>query len=159
MNTLRAVGLIADTHGFVDPRITSLFANVCHILHGGDVGDKSVLEELSRLAPLTAVSGNTDSSIVLPQRALIHLYDIRFLLQHIVDPQYPAPEFTQYIQSVEPHIIVFGHTHRPYAGWVNGRLYVNPGSAGKRRWDTQRSVAVLHLEGQNPQVEFYTLPD
>ncbi|HOK78138.1 MAG TPA: metallophosphoesterase family protein [Verrucomicrobiota bacterium] len=159
MSNQRSLGLIADTHGFVDPRIPAIFSGVGHILHAGDVGPESVLLELQRLAPTTAVIGNTDNLLALPHTVVIDLFGRRFLLQHIVDPLHPTPEFSQCIETARPDIVVFGHTHRPFIDWVNGKLFVNPGSAGKRRWDTQRSVAVLHLLDQGPHVELHTLPD
>lgn len=159
MTTRQSVGVIADTHGFVDPRIHGIFAGVGHILHAGDVGTDSVIAELEQIAPVTAVIGNTDNAITLPQTAVVDLYGFRFVLHHIVDLHHPTPELAYSIEEAQPHIIVFGHTHKPFADWIEGRLYLNPGSAGKRRWDTERSVAVLHLGDGGPLVEFHSLPD
>lgn len=153
------IGLIADTHGFLDPRITTVFAGVSHILHAGDIGDRSLIDELQRLAPTIAVAGNTDTDTGFPPTAAVDLHGHRFLVAHIVDPHKPAPDLIKSIRSTQSNIIVFGHTHRVFADSINGLLFVNPGSAGRRRWNTERSVAILHLETHGPSVEFHTLRD
>ena len=159
MGPSSSIGLIADTHGFLDPRIGPIFSGVAHIVHAGDVGDRSVLTQLQRLASTTAVAGNVDTSIALPQTALLDFRGHRLLIQHIVDPLRPSSEFARTLLESQATIVVFGHTHRTCADWIGGRFFVNPGSAGRRRWNIPRSIAILTIEAEGPHIEFHTLSD
>src|ERR1700690_3160127 len=80
------IGVISDTHGFLDPKVRDRFAGVGHILHAGDVGPDAIIRELEALAPVTAVSGNTDSSATFRRTEAITLAARQFLVHHIVDP-------------------------------------------------------------------------
>ncbi|MCL4789843.1 MAG: metallophosphoesterase family protein, partial [Verrucomicrobia bacterium] len=80
------IGVISDTHGFLDPKVSKLFAGVDHILHGGDVGPYTLLAELAAIAPVTAVLGNTDTWLQLKLTEFVELGGRRFLVHHIVNP-------------------------------------------------------------------------
>ena len=159
MHPSLSIGLIADTHGFLDPRIGRLFSGIDHIVHAGDVGDVSVLTELQGLSPTTAVAGNVDTDLALPLTAFLDLHEHRLLVQHIVDPLRPSQAFAGEILKYQPKVVVFGHTHQTFADWINGRFFVNPGSAGRRRWNHPRSIGLLTLGAEGPHVEFHTLSD
>jgi len=141
------IGVISDTHGFLDPQVETLFREVEHILHAGDIGNLSVIRDLESIAPVTAVAGNNDLGYDWPEREVVELGGWRFLIQHIVDPNSPTKEFLRTIDREVARVVVFGHTHRPHAEWREDRLFFNPGYAGKPRFNLKRSVALIELTG------------
>lgn len=137
------IGVISDTHGFFDPKIPGLFAGVEHILHAGDIGPPAIIHELEKIAPVTAVTGNTDSFVPYQETELVELDGIRFLVHHIVDPSDAHAAILDRIERQKPDAVIFGHTHKPFAKVREGILFFNPGYAGKRRFDLKRSLAIL----------------
>jgi putative phosphoesterase len=151
------IGMISDTHGFLDPAIPRLFASVDHILHAGDVGPQSLLNELENLAPVTAVFGNTDSFLVLNETEIVHLDGKQFLVQHIVSPNAPDESLQRRLARSAPDMIVFGHTHKPFDEVVNGCRFFNPGYAGRTRFGMPRTVAFIETDGGNLSSRFVSL--
>lgn len=151
------IGVISDTHNFIDPRIPELFREVEHILHAGDVGSAGILSELEKIAPVTAVSGNTDSMLPLKEVEVFELGRHKFLLQHIVQPHTPAVLLSDRIQREKPDVIVFGHTHKPFDQTIAGIRYFNPGYAGKTRFGLERTVALLHFQRDKIKAEILKL--
>jgi len=152
------IGVISDTHNYLDPAVHALFAGVEHILHGGDIGRPAILQELEQIAPVTAVCGNTDDlGFGYCQSEVIELAGNRFLLHHIVNPHAPGETVARLLQRERPVVVVFGHTHRPFAETLGGILFFNPGYAGKPRFALQRTVALLHCTGANIRHEFLEL--
>lgn len=143
------LGIIADTHGLLRPEVHDVFAQVDRILHAGDVGDASILDELQLLAPVTAVYGNTDGWTLrqhLPQVAELDLDNFRFVVTHGDQLGSPSPEALKksYPQA---DVIIYGHTHRPLIRDLpDFSVVVNPGSAGPRRFDLPVTVAILETE-------------
>ncbi len=84
------IGVISDTHNFLDPKVADLFAGVEHILHAGDVGNWPILSELETIAPVTAVYGNTDMGLPLKETEVVELAGWKFLVHHIVNPLAPT---------------------------------------------------------------------
>jgi uncharacterized protein len=151
------IGVISDTHGFLDPKIPGLFAGVSHILHAGDIGPDSIIAELEAIAPVTAVLGNTDGSAVFRLTETVALAGRKFLVQHIVDPYALKEPLRLRLARERPDVVVFGHTHRAVWMTVDGVGYLNPGYAGKPKSDAERSVAILHGDGQELRPEFLPL--
>ena len=152
------VGLISDTHGFWDARISGLFAGVDHILHAGDIGSGVVLVELERIAPVTAVMGNCDGPpLDARETEVVDLGGHRILVHHIVDPARPADRVARAIAHHRPGLVVFGHTHRPHDSMVGPVRFLNPGYAGRVRFAQPRSVALLDLGGPSLPVRFIDL--
>ena len=151
------IGVISDTHGYLDPQILRLFAGVEHILHAGDVGPHSLLLELQAIAPVTAVLGNTDSSLDLKLTEFAEIGGRKFLMHHIVNPRAPADDLKERIATARPDAVVFGHTHQPICETIGGVLFFNPGYAGKQRFALERSVAFLHCEANGMRTEFIRL--
>jgi putative phosphoesterase len=151
------IGVISDTHGFLDPKIPRLFAGVSHILHAGDIGPDSIIAELEAVAPVTAVLGNTDSSAIFRLTETVSLGERKFLIHHIVDPRELKEPLRLRIARERPDVVVYGHTHR--AGWLtlDGVGYLNPGYAGKPKSGAERSVAILHCDGTELRQEFLRL--
>jgi putative phosphoesterase len=143
------IGVIADTHGLLRPEVFEVFSGVDHILHGGDVGLPGILDELSAIAPVTAVYGNTDGPEIrsrLPQVATVELDGFTIVVTHGDQFGSPTPDRLQ-AAFPDAEIIVYGHTHRPLLTLVDVVVTViNPGGAGPRRFDLPASVGILELE-------------
>ena len=152
------IGVISDTHNFLDPKIPPLFAGVDHILHAGDIGQHAIIVELEQIAPVTAVGGNTDDPgcrYTLTQS--VELAARRFLLHHIVNPQAPPHTIKDLLARERVDAVVFGHTHKPFCQTIGGTLYFNPGYAGKPRFLLARSVAILYCDKRAIRPEFLKL--
>jgi uncharacterized protein len=150
------IGVISDTHDFLDWQIAGLFQGVDHILHGGDVGLPWLILKLQAIAPVTAVLGNTDSGISLRETEIVRLDDRKFLIHHIVNPRAPYEVIARRIAREKPDVVVFGHTHKPFCEKLKGTLYLNPGHAGRSRFNFPRSVAILETRPEL-KVEFKPL--
>lgn len=138
------IGLIADTHGLVRAEALRALAGVDLILHAGDVGGPEVMAALQNIAPVQAVSGNTDRIAPhLPDALDIELQGVRIHVSHGHELGSPTPE--RLAARYESDVIVYGHTHRPLVRQVGTALVINPGAAGPRRFDIRPSVAVLIL--------------
>lgn len=141
------IGVISDTHNFLDPKIAGIFEGVDHILHGGDIGAPGLLAELRKIAPVTAVSGNTDEpGFCYEATQVIELAGLKVLVHHIVNPHHPLPPLQDLLIHYRPQIVVFGHTHKPFHEWLDRVLFFNPGYAGKSRFGMERTVAVVNCE-------------
>lgn len=150
------IGLISDTHGLVRPQVFDALARVELILHAGDVGE-GVLEELRTIAPVRAVYGNTDPAGTPELEAAIEVTFAGTRIHVSHGHELGAPTVDRLIAAYDADVIVYGHTHRQLVTRVDGRLVVNPGAAGPRRFDLQPSVAVLRLTGGDPVVELIPL--
>ena len=143
------LGVISDTHGLLRPEVFDVFARVDHILHAGDVGPESLLDELGTIAPVTAVYGNTDGWALrsrLPQVATIELDGFTIVVTHGDQFGSPTPE-RLHAEYPEAEILIYGHTHRPLLTLVDVVVTVmNPGGAGPRRFNLPASVGSLELE-------------
>jgi putative phosphoesterase len=152
------IGVISDTHNFLDPQVANLFAGVEHILHGGDIGLPKILLELMEIAPVTAVMGNTDEAgFGYRETETVELAERRFLLHHIVNPHSLSDSLRERFAREKPDVVIFGHTHKPFCETIGGTLYFNPGYAGKSRFGMARSVAILHCDGRGIRHEFLAL--
>lgn len=143
------VGLISDTHGLLRPRVHEALAGVELIFHAGDVGGDEILDELSLIAPVLAVYGNTDAPgnprLTDSIERTIGGLSIHVSHGHEVGSPTPARLLARYGAQV----IVYGHTHRQHVAEVDGRLVVNPGAAGAKRFKLEPSVARLTIaDGQ-----------
>ena len=156
------VGLIADTHGLVRPDVHFALIGVELILHAGDVGGAEVLDELSLIAPVEAVLGNTDppGALGLVEAIQRLIGGVSIHVSHGHELGRPTPEALAARYSAD--VIVYGHTHRPLVARITGqegteRLVVNPGAAGPRRFDLRPSVAVLTVSAGRAEVEMVEL--
>jgi putative phosphoesterase len=155
------IGVLSDTHGLLRPEIFDVFANVDHILHGGDVGDPGILIELAALAPVTAVYGNTDGAELraqLPRVARVRLEGFDVLVTH--GDQFGSPTAARLVAEFpDGEIIVYGHTHRSVLELVDRTITVmNPGAAGPVRFDLKPSVGIMELEpGIPPRARIVSL--
>jgi putative phosphoesterase len=148
------IGVISDTHGFLDPRVEKLFAGVKHILHAGDIGYATIILELEFIAPVTAVLGNCDGDMSGRLTETVELAHKKFLVHHIVNPWALSETVGRRIAKEKPAVVVFGHTHKKFAETVDGVLFFNPGYAGKPKFGTERSV---HCDEKGIRHEFIPL--
>jgi putative phosphoesterase len=132
------IGVISDTHGLLRPEALDRLAGVDHILHAGDIGSAEVIDRLRALAPVTAIRGNNDTdgwaaafpsetAIELGGRTIFVLHDVKKLSRRDYD------------------VIVSGHSHKPKVETIDGVLYLNPGSAGPRRFKLPVTVAIVGI--------------
>lgn len=152
------IGLISDTHGQVRPQVHEALAGVSLILHAGDVCGDEVLDELGLIAPVVAVAGNCDppGDPRLVSRIERTFGGVRVHVSHGHELGAPTPE--KLLAAYDADVIVFGHTHRQLVARVGGRLVVNPGAAGPRRFDLVPSVAILSIDAGHAEVELRALP-
>lgn len=144
------LGVISDTHGRVHPRVAELFAGVDAILHAGDIGGEHVLEELQKIAPVTAVAGNVDGFRcgTAGEFARFQHSASSILLVHILDnPSDPREEVRDELAGAGASVVVFGHSHLPHNETLENVLFFNPASAGARRFDYPTSVGFLEYTG------------
>ena len=154
MRAVASVGLISDTHGLLRPEALAALQGSDLIIHAGDVGAPEILDQLGALAPVVAVKGNVDTgpwAARLPATAIAEagsalIYVLHDLAQLDLDPA--AAQF---------HIVVSGHSHKPSRTERNGVMYLNPGSAGPRRFQLPITIARLDLRAQPWGVEFVDL--
>jgi hypothetical protein len=133
------IGIISDTHGYLDPRLAAAFDGVDAIIHAGDVGGAHILEALRAIAPLHAVYGNNDEKAGgygLRLHEDFELAGVRFHLVHQLPHALPEPA-TQ--------VVVYGHSHRSLIESREGRLYVNPGAAGRAGFHRIQTVALMTI--------------
>jgi uncharacterized protein len=148
------LGIISDTHGLFRPEIPQIFAGVELILHAGDVGDSRVLDELTRIAPVDAVFGNVDDPHhpALARERSLTVGGVTIHLSHGHELGRPTPELA--LARYAGDVVIFGHTHRAVTVTTpDGRLALNPGAAGPRRFDLKPSVARLTIAGGRAAVE------
>ena len=151
------IGIISDTHGHVPNAVHDALAGADHILHAGDVGPMEVITELESIAPVSAVLGNTDYSIQLPQMHVQSFTSQKFLVHHIVDLPVPSQLVRVAMADEQPNVVVFGHTHMPYNEHHDGVLFLNPGSASYPRGDSAPSVAIVECNESGLIVKFVAL--
>jgi uncharacterized protein len=151
------IGLISDTHSLVRPAVFEALHGVDLILHAGDIGGRSVLDELGAIAPVRAVYGNTDlaGDPSLEMSIDLNVAGLTIHVSHGHELGSPTPE--RLLARYSADVIVYGHTHKPLIERSGTRLVVNPGAAGPRRFNLQPSVARLTIEGGAPEVEIVWL--
>lgn len=153
------IGLISDTHGLLRPEVFEAFEGVSQILHAGDVGPPDVLIELSAIAPVRAVWGNTDAPgrTDLVERIEDVIDGVRIVVTHGHELGSPTPP-KLVMNHPMADVIVYGHTHRQLITKAARRIVVNPGAAGARRFDLQPCVALLYIHEGQADVELVPLP-
>jgi putative phosphoesterase len=152
------VGVIADTHGLLRPEVAQLFAGVHLILHAGDVGGRGVLEPLSAIARVEAVYGNVDDphDPALARERTVSVGGLTIHVSH--GHELGRPTAALALARYAADVVVFGHTHRAIVVRArDGRLALNPGAAGPRRFDLQPSVARLSIANGVADAEVISL--
>jgi len=148
------IGVLSDTHGLLRPEVIPALVGVDHILHAGDVGDPTILTELSRIAPVTAIRGNIDTHgpcSLLPATEAIELGGCLIYMLHSLDDLDLNPK------AAKIGVILYGHSHKPTIEHHQGVLYLNPGSAGPRRFNLPITCALLSIQNTHPEAKLLPL--
>lgn len=153
MRTIK-VGLISDTHSLLRPEALASLQGSDFIIHAGDICDAAVIEQLSALAPVTAVRGNNDRGAwaeAIPQTNVLEAGSALLYVIHDIDELDIDPAAAGF------HAVVYGHSHKPLIEEKHGVLFINPGSAGPRRFRLPVSTARLLISGTAIVPQFFTL--
>ena len=145
------IGVISDTHGKLPPSLSDVFFKTDLIIHAGDIGSHEILDQLKSIAPIVAVCGNMDFAPdvhSLNKTETIQVGTTTIHIRHILDNPHTVPE------SAHIDVVIFGHTHRQEAKWIGKTLFLNPGSAGQRRYGNPLSVALLMIKGKDISFKF-----
>jgi putative phosphoesterase len=140
MSAMPSLGVISDTHGLLRPEAVNALRGVDHIVHAGDIGRKAIIDELSAIAPVTAIRGNVDRTpdvACFPATATVAVGGWRVHLVHAIEDLALDPK-QEGIDAV-----VYGHSHKPVAHSADGVLWLNPGSAGPRRFRRPVTLATV----------------
>ena len=161
------IGLVSDTHGYFDPRLTERLVGVDAIVHAGDVGTREILETLALIAPVFAVRGNTDSPLLnLPLTLRQCFGSVQIDVQHDLTvsrrdleawrkesklSELQGGRRGRFLRGfdVATCVVIFGHSHDPCLVNLDGKLFCNPGSAGKQRFSLPRSCALLEISSES----------
>ncbi|HEV2154376.1 metallophosphoesterase family protein [Bradyrhizobium sp.] len=137
------IGVISDTHGLLRPEAEHCLAGVSHIIHAGDIGTPEIVDRLDRIAPVTAVGGNVDTgdwARRFPDTATLCLGGRRFYVLH------DLKQLTINPKELGIDVVISGHSHRVAIETIDGVLYLNPGSAGRRRFKLPITLATLDVD-------------
>jgi putative phosphoesterase len=169
------IGVVSDTHGYFDPRLPVILEGVDEILHAGDVGSEAVLDQLRAIAPVHAVVGNIDSpALGLAPTVTRHFGPIHVhMLHQLAKPQTvlrdwarndgregkPDDECRRFLQDLpeQCQVVIFGHSHDPCGIVLAGKLFFNPGSAGKTRFSLPRCFGNLEVSAGGVRATFHGL--
>jgi uncharacterized protein len=148
------VGIISDTHGLLRPEAVAALTRSDLIIHAGDIGSPEIIERLRDVAPTFAVRGNNDTGAWaerLPSTARVEVGETAFWALHIISELDIDPAAAGFAA------VVFGHSHRPSIGTRDGVVYINPGSAGPRRFQLPVTIARARVSGQEIRPEIVEL--
>ena len=148
------IGLISDTHGTLRPQALAALQGSDFIVHAGDIGDPAIIERLRGIAPVTAVRGNNDIerwAFAYPDRAVLEAGALRLYVLHNISELEFDPAAKRF------DIVVSGHSHRPHSRQRGRVLFVNPGSAGPRRFRLPVSVGTLSVDDGRISVQLHEL--
>jgi putative phosphoesterase len=146
------IGLVSDTHNLMRPEVLAFLRGSDHIVHAGDICGPEVIAALARLAPLTVVRGNNDRGAWaqdIPEAVTVQLAGVSLHVVH---------DIAELVLLGEARVVVTGHSHRPRIEERDGVLYVNPGSAGPRRFKLPISAAELLVDGTTLTPRLVTFP-
>ena len=152
--TAKFIGIISDTHGLVRPEALEALEGVEMILHAGDIGKQEVLDTLNQIAPVVAVRGNNDKgdwAQALPDWEVVEVGKVSIYMLHDIKEIDISPSGAGF------HVVVSGHSHKPSVEEHRGVLYVNPGSAGPRRFTLPVSLAHLQISGEKAHANIIEL--
>lgn len=140
------IGVISDTHGYLDPRALAALRGVAQILHAGDIGSPQIIDQLEAIAPVQAVQGNVDAGTPLARRfpatQRVVIEGVRIHMTHVGGQ--PAT-LARALPDPRPDVYIFGHSHVALLETIDGVLFLNPGAAGRPRFGGGLSIALLDV--------------
>lgn len=145
------IAVLSDTHGLLRPEVVTAITGCDAIIHGGDINKQEILDRLIQIAPVYVVRGNNDKEWAehIPVTLTFQIGDCRFFLLH------NKKEVPKSLTGID--VVVFGHSHKYSAQTIDGRLWLNPGSCGKRRFDQEITFAIATVDGKAVTVEKVTV--
>lgn len=149
------IGVISDTHGLLRPQALALLQGSDHIVHAGDIGSEEILSTLRGIAPLTVVRGNNDTqpwAMRIAETATIALHEHAVHVIHEISKLRIDPV------AKDISVVISGHSHKPNIAEKDGVLYLNPGSAGPRRFKLPTTLARLFLGPATRRAEIVSVP-
>ena len=148
----KKIGIISDTHGLLRPEVMEILKTCDCIFHGGDIDRPEILDQLRPLASIYAVRGNNDKEWAegLAQTLRFTIEGVEFFMTH------NKKDVSWDLGTVQ--VVIFGHTHKYLEQNIDGRLWLNPGSCGKRRFDQEITMAVMTVEKGKYQTEKIVIP-
>ena len=146
------IAILSDTHGLLRPEVIQIVTGCDAIIHGGDINNQQILDQLSALALLYVVRGNNDKEWAehLPESIAIQIEDCVLFVVH--NKKFVPSE----LHGIDA--VIFGHSHKYAEQMIDGRLWLNPGSCGKRRFDQEITLAILTINGKELSVEKILIP-
>ena len=150
----KLIGVISDTHGLLRPEAVIALRGSDHIIHAGDIGDAAILDELAKIAPVTAIRGNVDRDAwakKIPRTEVLEIGSVSIYVIHNLEELDLKPEAAGFAA------MVYGHSHVPKQETKNGVLYFNPGSAGPKRFRLPVTLGRLRLHGRQFESEILEL--
>ena len=147
MNMSKRIAVLSDTHGLLRPEVLSAISGCDAIIHGGDINKPEIIERLQEIAPVYVVRGNNDKEWAehIPATLTFQIEDCRFFLVH------NKKEVPKDLAGIDA--VIFGHSHQYFEENIDGRLWLNPGSCGKRRFDQEITLAMLTVDGRELSAE------
>ena len=147
----KRIAVLSDTHGLLRPEVVEVVAGCDAIIHGGDINKPEILDRLREIAPVYVVRGNNDKEWAehLPATLTFQNEDCRFFLVH------NKKEVPKDLTGIDT--VIFGHSHKYFEQTIDGRLWLNPGSCGRRRFDQEITLAILTVEGKSASVHKITI--
>ena len=137
----KRIAVLSDTHGLLRPEVLTAIDGCDAIIHGGDINKPEIIEQLKEIAPVYVVRGNNDKEWAehIPATLTFQIEDCRFFLVH------NKKEVPKTLTGIDA--VIFGHSHRYFEENIDGQLWLNPGSCGKRRFDQEITLAFLTVDG------------
>lgn len=141
------IGIISDTHGLMRPQVLEILKTCDYILHGGDINKEEILDMIRPLASIYVVRGNNDKEWAegLSKSLRFRIEGVEFFMVH------NKKDVDWELGNAQ--VVIFGHTHKYFEKIIDGRLWLNPGSCGRRRFDQEITMAVMTVENGSYQVE------
>ena len=154
---MTTIGIISDNHGDWSPNIAKALEGVDAIIHAGDIGPYQIISKMESIAPTTAVLGNTDGDLPIKENEVTIIGKKKFFVQHIVDPHQLEVPLRARLEKVNPDVVVFGHTHKPFCEILGNILFLNPGSVTRPRGQFSPSMVRLVINEEKITTDFIHL--
>lgn len=154
---MTTIGIISDNHGDWSPNIAKALEGVDAIIHAGDIGPYQIISKMESIAPTTAVLGNTDGDLPIKENEVTNIGKKKFFVQHIVDPHQLEVPLRARLDKVNPDVVVFGHTHKPFCEILGCILFLNPGSVTRPRGQFSPSMVRLVIKEEKITTDFIHL--
>lgn len=148
----KRAAVLSDTHGLLRPEVLAGIAGCDVIIHGGDINKQEIIDRLEEIAPVYVVRGNNDKDWAerIPETLTVQIENCRFFLVH------NKKSVPKDLSGID--VVIFGHSHQYWEETIDGRLWLNPGSCGRRRFDQEISFAIVTVDGSAVHVEKVTIP-